>query len=477
MKQVIFFAFAVIQSVWSMNSNKDPYEGCNMAFKKNEFFRAIEKNDFDTIKHFMGRSDFDINVRHYSTGYTGLMRSFALNSNNDDILNAFLADVRVDITAVGFDGRNALILAFLYGMYPLVERFIQSGRFDLNHRECCGNRDSIFDYAFHAAVHSNQSKNTQKILSIAVMLLNHNDFKKFPIKSEDNYPVPGKADYFYSACENGNVNFLRILMNHPDFDVSLLGVNALRRACECDVSVPNDNAEVVKLLLSDERISINEKKNHPIIYACYCGKPEIVKLLAADPRCDLNVADEYHNDESFGDGVFVSACRCRSEPERVTELISVLLKNPRIDVNLFGDQTNFAGAVCVAARRGIASLLKLLMSDDRLNISTAKQPNSWRTLSTPIVEAIERGHWECAHILLDDPRCDFHEHCASGLEAVAATCRAICEKERCDRKPEAECLRLFKRLISDERFNIERVDYWKRQVVSDYLARIGNYLP
>jgi hypothetical protein len=238
----------------------------------------------------------------------------------------------------------------------------------------------------------------------------------------------------------------------------LLGPEALRSACNYERIAPAENSAVVKLLLSDERISVNDKANPPIIYACRRGRPEIVKLLAADPRCDLNTVD------SNGDGVFINACLSNcSEQERATELVSVLMKNPKINVTLIGENTSFVGAVYVAAIRENVSMLKLLMSDARFDISASEQADSWRTLTTPIVGAIEKSKLECAYILLDDPRCDFHKKCGSGLEAVSATYQCIWQG--------AEYVEFLRRLVSDKRFDINRIDYLYRKRIADYIGK------
>jgi len=57
----------------------------------------------------------------------------------------------------------------------------------------------------------------------------------------------------------------------------------------------NGHIEIVKLLLNDERIDIdqvdNELSRTPFSVACQEGYIEIVKLLLNDQRVDINQAD------------------------------------------------------------------------------------------------------------------------------------------------------------------------------------------
>ena len=62
----------------------------------------------------------------------------------------------------------------------------------------------------------------------------------------------------------------------------------LRNACY------DGKTEVIKLLLADPRVDINKADSNqltPLYRACYKGKTEVITLLLADPRVDVNKAD------------------------------------------------------------------------------------------------------------------------------------------------------------------------------------------
>lgn len=106
---------------------------------------------------------------------------------------------------------------------------------------------------------------------------------------------------------------VRVLL-HIGVDPSLDDNQAFKSACSIG------QAEVVKLLLADERVDPTADKNDALSQAVLKGRCEIVKLLLADKRVDPRIK---HRDIS---SVLVTACERGYE-----DMVELLLQDERID--------------------------------------------------------------------------------------------------------------------------------------------------
>ncbi len=94
-------------------------------------------------------------------------------------------------------------------------------------------------------------------------------------------PEPEKTpnQQLISACEDGNTTLVGELLNVNNISQDTCNLS-LRIACK------DDHLEVVKLLLSDDRVDPTVNKNMPIFLACLKGHLEVVVLLMLDDRVD-----------------------------------------------------------------------------------------------------------------------------------------------------------------------------------------------
>lgn len=93
----------------------------------------------------------------------------------------------------------------------------------------------------------------------------------------------------------------------------------MHAACEAG------NLKIVSLLLSDQRISLNEVDETgwtPFCHACQKGRLDVISFLLADQRVDVNKGDLDQRTP------FYLACEVGK-----TEVVSLLIESPRVDPN------------------------------------------------------------------------------------------------------------------------------------------------
>ena len=186
--------------------------------------------------------------------------------------------------------------------------------------------------------------------------------------------------------------------------------------------------EVVSLLLADPRVEVNKPRDMlatPFYVACANGHKEVVSLLLADKRIDVNTLT------NTGATPFFIACQ-----EGHKEVVSLLLADKRIDVN-----TPNSGRVTplyIACAHGRKEVVSLLLGDMRIDLNKpmkggftpfiiACDRNRVEVISllladmrtdvtqttdlqgTPFYVACQNGHQEAVELLLDDPRIDINK--------------------------------------------------------------------
>ena len=184
--------------------------------------------------------------------------------------------------------------------------------------------------------------------------------------------------------------------------------------------------EMVALLLADPRIDINRPINRgatPLFIASQNGYKDVVSLLLADPRIDVNRA------ESSGVTPFFMACQSGHK-----EMVSQLLAHPGIEVNkadrpvytafFMACQNGNDDVVSLSGRQegrceqatkggsysffgcssGHKVVVSLLLADPRIDVTKGNINNA-----SPFLIATQLGHHEIVSLLLDDPRIDINQ--------------------------------------------------------------------
>jgi putative ubiquitin-RnfH superfamily antitoxin RatB of RatAB toxin-antitoxin module len=107
--------------------------------------------------------------------------------------------------------------------------------------------------------------------------------------------------------------------------------------------------DIVRMLLPDPRIDASAMNQQAIRYACIDGHIEIIRMLLADPRVDPSANHQY-------------AIRWASRNGH-TEIVRVLLAHPRVDPSAENQY-----AIQMASKNGHIEIVRMLLADPRVTV-------------------------------------------------------------------------------------------------------------
>jgi len=193
-------------------------------------------------------------------------------------------------------------------------------------------------------------------------------------------------DQLQSACENGDIEVIKLLLNDDKIEVNQRKVDnngwtPFYTACQYGY------IEIVKLLLNDKRVDVNKAGSPlggktPLWIACFNEHLEVVKLLINDSRVKVN-------EPSYdGETPFYIVCGLGK-----IDIVKLLLKNEKVDVNkvCIRDHTPFF----VACQDGWIEVVKILLNDKRIDINKANKFGR-----TPFWIGCARGYIEVVKYIL-----------------------------------------------------------------------------
>ena len=140
------------------------------------------------------------------------------------------------------------------------------------------------------------------------------------------------------------------------------------------------------------------------IEACYNGHTEIVTLLLKDSRIDVNSEDI--------NGKTGLMCACEKGQ---VEIVSVLLQDSRIDVNK-GNINGMTGFM-YACKNGHREIVTLLSKDSRINVNKTDKYGK-----TGFIHACRWGNRELVTLLLQDISIDVNQGDVNGWTAFMDAC-------------------------------------------------------
>lgn len=176
---------------------------------------------------------------------------------------------------------------------------------------------------------------------------------------------------FVMACDEENGDLLKILLADERFDPSSLDNKGIVRAASCG------DCATVQLLLEDARTNPNAQSGRALQKASYYGHAHVVRCLAEDARVDVSAQDNK--------AVRLAAFRGH------LEVVKVLLQAPAVDAGAFDNQ-----AVRDAALRGHAAIVRRLLEEPSVDPSTNGQ--------AALINAAGRGNLGVVQALIRDVR-------------------------------------------------------------------------
>ena len=157
------------------------------------------------------------------------------------------------------------------------------------------------------------------------------------------------------AAKENNLEYARKLLRMPG-----VNKNAQNEDGETALIIAArfGHTDMVQLLLeNDVDVHIETNKGNPILYiACYMGKLDIIQLLLAEPRIDVN-----KKKEGGFSPLFIACLKGH------VDVVKLLLAEPRVDVNA---QTNGGSSpLHIACSLNKPDIVKLLVSSKRVNVN------------------------------------------------------------------------------------------------------------
>jgi len=209
--------------------------------------------------------------------------------------------------------------------------------------------------------------------------------------------LKSKDEQLFRASLRGDLNAVMDLCGDPSVQVNFQtesGLTALYGA------TTKNHPSIVEYLLKHPKLDPNMDRSPVLFVACQEGYKEIVALLVADSRVEVNKPMK-------GGWAPVHIASYRGH----TEIVALLLGNPRLDPN-YSVEGKFT-ALALASSQGRKDVVVLLLADPRVDVNLAPKGTS-----TPLCSAAGAGHMSVVEILANDARVDLLKTDDAGLSPV-----------------------------------------------------------
>ena len=342
------------------------------------FFLAIQYKEIDLVNAFIQRlrddpTVFNINSQD-NNGNTAM--HIAIKAKNIDIVKC-LCELKVDITIINKQRRNALVYCVIHGSVEIMRLFIEkySNIFDINY---INHDDDDDDYDDFSLMH-------YAVKYVRINMIQY--FITLPNMNIDTSDELGRTPLFY-AIINGDTAIIEMLLqnrdrvniNHQDDS----GATPLHIACE------NNHTEIVRLLLDAGCNFIYQNKGYVdiIVHCVIHGNVEMLKLLIEQysTKFDINYISNDNNGLSLMHNAVLY-----NRLDMLRYFVS--LPNMNIDrKDVFGHTPLF-----YAASIGKESIVNLLLQYcDRININSQDNDGF-----TPLHAACAKNHVDIVRLLVD----------------------------------------------------------------------------
>jgi hypothetical protein len=156
-----------------------------------------------------------------------------------------------------------------------------------------------------------------------------------------------------------------------------------------------DHVNVVELLLQHRNIDVNVQDRYgltALMHAVISKREEPVGMLLQHSNIDVTASDQLDQTALFR--------AVRTEHEGI---FTMLLQHRNIDVNA---EHKYSGtALFIAAQKGLEGMVRVLLETRKADIKIS--PTNWAydqlvglILMTPLIVAVEKGHWAIVELLL-----------------------------------------------------------------------------
>ena len=207
---------------------------------------------------------------------------------------------------------------------------------------------------------------------------------------DPNYPKGGPL---ITTCYAKHFQILALLLTDSRIDVNVsseLDMTALGICCE------SGQLPLVRMLLTHQQLDVNQLYSDgvdtPVMKSCVHNHLEIIDLLLADPRVNVNLRNK--------DGITPLMFCCSNG---LLESATLLLSHSNIDVNATHEKTG-GMALHFASQQGHLPLVELLLTDPKVDVNRVDG-----LMTTPFRAACANGHVLTVKAMLADHRVDVNK--------------------------------------------------------------------
>ncbi|KAH8698697.1 ankyrin repeat-containing domain protein [Talaromyces proteolyticus] len=331
--------------------------------RKTPFLRACEVGNLDIVKLFLARRDVDINA---CDDRCQSCLSWACGSGNVDIVRLLLSRPGIDINRKNVHEGNAMNFAVGSGSLEIVEILLNL-------------KDPPLEI--------NYNHPTESPITLAAKLGHTRIFDRLARNAEASIGGFNIQAAMYAAISEGReAIFKALLKRDPKLLHSKDSDGFTPFATACKEGRPN----IARLLLAEPNVEINSIDSYnamPIHWAINSrgGTPEIISMLLERDNIILN-----HKDNN-GETPLVAASG--GHPDIVKLLLSCKRHRHQIDINS-SNRVGFTSLAC-AAERGQPEVMSMLLAEEGIDLNVQDQ---WG--KTALIWAAYMGQLKCVELLL-----------------------------------------------------------------------------
>lgn len=338
----------------------------------------------DLVELLLDTEDINVNLPQGSYGLTPLLR--AVIAGRENTVGLLLDDRRVDVNLKNQFGRTPLLRAVEEGQEKIVGRLLDDKRVDVNSEDCWGVTPLIL------AAKTGQSTITSLLLRANGIDVNKKVFR------EAGTPL-------FWASWRGHTDIVKQLLQRDDTEVDKPAENG---QTSLSVAAQYEHETIVTLLLENPKraVDVNSKDGDgwtPLAYAVANNKGAMITRKLLEAKADAAIV----NGRGYGHVCtpFVWAVRSGRE-----DIVKLLLATGKVDINI--RDVDGCTAFLWAAREGKEGTLRLFLETiemDKEDINS--RDNEGRT---PYWWAMDMGHKGIIALLRETGMLDENIHDDNG---------------------------------------------------------------
>ena len=325
-------------------------------------------------------------------GFTPLLT--ALFCGHDEVAKLLLANKNTDITVKNKKNKTALMMACMY----IGNASVDIVKLLLNHKDCPD------DYINQKDIYNNSA------LSYAAICDNEEIAKELLLQPGIDVNIVDKygKSILHHAMANNWVEVVKLLLSNNNLKLDTLTDGDITPLL---AAVERNNIECVHLFVNDKRCSasiLNQRDRGfeatALIKAVVIASPVIVRLLVANPACDINIPN-YKGETALmyamGPDVEANDDDC-NVTENDTTIVHLLLAEARTKVDLIDNHGRNALSFGFLANH--LEAIQLFTSDARCTPDLLN--NTMIEDDTLLMRAVQDGNEEMVKILTSIPDID-----------------------------------------------------------------------